>query len=44
MTEPTYTIQIGEHAILGAGAHLTVAFIDDGGNKIVEINGLATNP
>ncbi|MCA0858829.1 hypothetical protein [Phaeobacter italicus] len=39
-----YTIEIGEHGILGVAAHLSVRFTDSDGNRIVEINGLATSP
>ena len=42
--EETYRVEIGEHGILGAGAHLSVRFVDNDGNRIVEINGLATRP
>lgn len=40
----TYQIQIGEHSILGAFAHMSIRFINtDTGERIVEINGLATD-
>ncbi|MDX8355524.1 hypothetical protein [Cognatiyoonia sp. IB215182] len=39
----TYSIQIGEHGILLAAAHLSVRFVNnDTGKRIVEFNGLAT--
>lgn len=40
----TYSIQIGEHGIAGAAAHLSVRFVNnDTGERIIEINGLATD-
>jgi hypothetical protein len=39
----TYQIQIGEHSILGAFAHMSIRFVEvDTGRRLVEINGLAT--
>ncbi|WP_299681381.1 hypothetical protein [uncultured Roseobacter sp.] len=40
----TYSIQIGEHGIAGVAAHLSVRFVNnDTGERIIEINGLATD-
>lgn len=40
----TYSIQIGEHGIGGAAAHLSVRFVNnDTGERLIEINGLATD-
>ncbi|MDX8355528.1 hypothetical protein [Cognatiyoonia sp. IB215182] len=40
----TYSIQIGEHGILGVAAHLSVRFVNnDTGKRIFEFNGMATD-
>lgn len=39
-----YRIEVGEHGLGLAFAHLAVRFVDNAGNRIIEINGLATAP
>ena len=37
-----YTVELGEFPVVGVGRHLTLQLRDESGNRIVEVNGLAT--